>query len=89
MKQTNLTSDFLAALIGWQAEGMRAVKIEIEGLHDADPCTVWVYDYELTAGNFVTCKDELPSKQALLKKQQARLEDQRQRLLKQLNALEV
>ena len=89
MKKTELTPELLTALVEWQNEGSRHVKIEINALHTVDPCTIWVFDYNLTAGDFVTCKADLPSTEELLRMQQARVEDHRQRLMKQLKALEV
>lgn len=89
MKKAQLTPDLLAALVEWQNKGNRHVKIEIDGLHKEDPCMIWVYDYNLTAGDFVTCKADLPSTEELLRKQQASVEDQRQRLKNQLEKLGV
>lgn len=88
MQKTELTPEILAALLAWQAEGMRNVQIELNGLRE-DSCSIWVYDYKLTAGVFVTRKEDIPTTEQLIRKQQASVESQRQNLLKQLEALEA
>lgn len=88
MQKTGLTPELLAALLDWQAEGKRHVQIELSGLRE-NSCNIWVYDYGLTSGVYVTRKEDIPTTEQLIRKQQASIEAQRQNLLKQLETLEA
>jgi len=86
-----LTPEFIAALITWQQQGSRSVKIELNtGFFDEESSlNVWIYDYEFTSGEFVTCPEEIPTDRALLLRQKKDVEASRRRLNDQLKALEV
>lgn len=45
----------VSAFREWQQAGRRSVKIELEG----DEVSIWVYDYDLMAGQFVKSVDEI------------------------------
>lgn len=89
MKKAQLTPELLADLVEWQTKGRRNVTIEFNQLHDGNTCKIWAYDYTLGVGVFVSCRDDVPSTESLIRKQQVELEAQRQRLMNQLKALEV
>ena len=86
-----LTSEFVEALINWQEQGSRSIKIELskQDLQDEAQLVVWVYDYNLVSGNFVNSPEEIPSDRDLLLKQQKDIEASQRRLNDQLQALEV
>lgn len=89
--KAKLTPEFITALINWQAQGSRSVKIDLDRYFMAeDPeIKIWVYDYTLTSGDYITCSEEIPSDQELLRKHEKDIEAQRRRLQDQLKALEV
>ena len=90
-KETKLTGMFIESLLSWQEEGHRLVKIEIgRELYDHErKVSVWVYDYQIMAGAFVSSPGEIPTPEDLAGKQLKLKEEERKRLLKQLEALEV
>ncbi len=90
-KETRLTGMFIESLLSWQEGGHRSVKIEIgrELYNRQRKVSVWVYDYRLMAGVFVRSPEEIPTPEDLAEKQLELKEEERKRLLKQLEALEV
>ena len=90
-KETKLTGKFIEALLSWQETGNRSVKIKInrELYNRERKVSVWVYDYRIMAGAFVSCPEEIPTPEDLAEKQLVFKEEERKRLLRQLEALEV
>ncbi len=86
-----LTPEFVTALITWQEQGSRSISIELNRsfLDKESSLKVWIYDYNLTSGEFVSCPEEIPTDKALLLRQKKDIEASRRRLNKQLKALEV
>ena len=56
----NMTAKDFKALVDWQAEGRRAVKIEMDCLN-TEPIKVFVYDYEMSNGRYIEDVSELPT----------------------------
>ncbi|MGL5512627.1 MAG: hypothetical protein ACRDBM_05225 [Sporomusa sp.] len=45
-------------LQSWQAAGKRKVELTIDALHNSQPnWNIWIYDYELRSGVFITNKN--------------------------------
>jgi len=86
-----LTPEFIYALINWQEEGQRSVKIELDrGFQEKETSLkVWVYDYEILSGDFIACQEEIPTSRELLLQQKKDLDASRRHLNKQLKALEA
>lgn len=89
MERTQLTPELLADLVEWQSKGRRNVTIEFNQRNGGNTCKIWAYDFDLGAGVFVSCREDVPSTEVLLRKQQAEVEAQRLRLMKQLQSLEA
>jgi len=43
----------------WQLQGRRSVKIEMGRFDNPEYFTVWVYDYDLQVGQYVTSVEEI------------------------------
>lgn len=50
--------------IDWANEGRRSVKIEIDSRNEGE-ITVWCYDFDLMAGDFIGINDNLPTEKEL------------------------
>lgn len=62
---TNKKEIDLNQFIAWQREGKdRTVNIEIGDVGRSKDITIWVYDYELMAGQHVTSVDEIDLEKA-------------------------
>ena len=87
-----LTQEFINALLDWQEQGRRSVKIEIEEksmrIFKDRPVRVFCYDYDLMEGDTAKSIEGIPSseylkkksmesKRAELEKLEKRLEDMR------------
>jgi len=85
-----LTPHFLAALLKWQSQGARSVKIEIakHSLEESGNVTVWCYCFQATEGRYVTKITEIPTTKQLLQMKQDSIDRQRAELEKKLNKLE-
>jgi len=51
--------DRLSQFEQWVKEGNRSVTIEIEKLDDKTKTKIWVFDYDLSEGQFVNSIDEI------------------------------
>jgi len=89
--KAKLTPEFIAALISWQDQGDRSINIELSKnfLEPESKLKIWVYDYNLVAGEFVSCTEEIPTEKMMLLQQKKDLDASHKRLNKQLKALEV
>ncbi len=93
----DLTSDLLAALVDWQTTGRRSVEIKIKPESynrladepEGSTVSIWAYDYDYMDGAHITKPDDLPTKESMIKNKQAKIEEDRRRLMKQLEELEV
>lgn len=45
--------EFLQKLREWQSKGNRSVKIELGTVDENEKISIWVYDYDLSTGQFV------------------------------------
>ncbi len=79
---TQLTPDFLQALIQWQDKGNRSVKIEIDRrIYNGDTAVdVFVMDYKYVEGAYVESTDDLPTTEQLLQKKRERLAKEQKQL---------
>lgn len=62
----------------WQLKGNRSVKIEMGKVADIGHLSVWVFDYDLLIGQFVTSIEEIDlieQKKKRLRRNIAELED--------------
>ncbi|KXG78260.1 hypothetical protein [Thermotalea metallivorans] len=51
-----MRGNLLEELITWQQQGRRSVEIRIE---NSGEMKIWVYDYDLLVGQFITSTDEI------------------------------
>ena len=79
---TQLTPDFLQALIQWQEQGNRSVKIEIERYcyNGTTTVSLWVWDSDILSGLYIDSVNELPSKQYLVQRRREQLEKEQKQL---------
>lgn len=66
----------------WQLQGRRSVKIEMGTVDNPEHFTVWVYDYDLQVGQYVTSVEEID----LIRKAEKDAVEQYERLQKILQA---
>ena len=78
-----VTEAFLAELNSWVNQGRRSVKIEIDNLSQPAETKVWCYDYDLANGRFVVHVGDIPTKEDLLEKTRAELNEKLQQLNKE------
>lgn len=66
----------------WQLQGRRSVKIEMGTFDNPEHFTIWVYDYDLQVGQYVTSIEEID----LIRKAEKDAVEQYERLQKILQA---
>ena len=90
IKPENLTPRFLAALLKWQSQSERSVKIDISRVcgEEDSHVSIWCYDHRAAEGRHVSKITEIPTTQQLLEMKQDSINKQRAELEKRLNDLE-
>jgi hypothetical protein len=76
--QTGMTGSFFKELMDWQQQKkkQRSITIEIGGSYHPERVKIWVYDYVLGTGCFVTGPADLPDDEQLREKRKASLLDE-------------
>lgn len=96
MKPEKLTPAMLSALIDWQADGKRSVKIKIEpgyefkltDIPEGPQVKIWVYDFTCMEGQFIEDLSDLPTEKDLFMMKRKRVEEKQAELKAQLAAME-
>ena len=61
--------EFMSALEQWVQAGRRRVAIKMDTMREPS-VSIWLYDYDLCHGMHVTRKEEIPSRQELIRSMQ-------------------
>ncbi len=85
LKPEKLSPHFFKALVKWQADGHRAVQIEIDSVEPR--MAIWCFDYTVMEGRYVTKITDIPTTKQLAKAKQASIEKQRIELQKKMEEL--
>lgn len=78
-----VTEAFLSELKAWVEQGRRNVKIQMDSLSQPSETKVWCYDYDLQTGRFVEHVGDIPTKEDLLEKHKAELNQKLEKLNKE------
>ncbi len=67
-------SKLLEELRAWQQQGRRIVEINMGSVRDKEYFRIWVYDYDLQAGQDVASADEIDLEGVIRRKEKAEYE---------------